>query len=396
MNYPIVPVLMFHMVNNKKGELPLNWLVTPVETFEKYLKVLQRDHYVTITLKELYEYLIGLRSLPEKSVVLTFDDGYLDNWVNVYPLLKKYGMRAVVWISQDFVETGRNCRPIMQENQKNQPKQANPEDIGYLNENEIVEMDRSGIFEIGCHCKTHTRIFTSNKVIDFHKHGHWSNYWLAWNQNPSAKQNWIINDPSYSIPQGLPIYEHGLATCERQYFPDSRLITHILNKYNDIKGKKMDWKRQRESLFKEVDLWRKKNLENGYYETDQQMTNRIKEEITSPKEYLEGLLGHSVEFLCWPGGGSSKLGIRLAEEAGFLATTIRSSLNQYGKNPKMIDRICIPFLDKPFRFLNNIIFQYELKRYRFEAPFIWFWLIRKISNPQLIAKPVEFGKVDME
>ena len=44
------------------------------------------------------------KNIPEKSIVLTFDDGYADIWIYAYPLLKKYGMCGTVFINPDFVD----------------------------------------------------------------------------------------------------------------------------------------------------------------------------------------------------------------------------------------------------------------------------------------------------
>ena len=53
----------------------------------------------------------GKRRLKTRSVVLTFDDGYLDNWIYVAPLLEQYGMKGVVYVTPEFVEPTGACRP---------------------------------------------------------------------------------------------------------------------------------------------------------------------------------------------------------------------------------------------------------------------------------------------
>lgn len=77
-------------------------LSVPPEMFEAQLKLLQDNGFTTITLRQLYEYLAVGTPLPEKPIVLTFDDGYVDNYTAAFPILQKYGM-----VGTFFVLTGR-------------------------------------------------------------------------------------------------------------------------------------------------------------------------------------------------------------------------------------------------------------------------------------------------
>ena len=51
----------------------------------------------------------------DNRVVLTFDDGYLDNWVAVMPLLRKYGQKAIIFMSTDFIDPTSQSRPTLDE-----------------------------------------------------------------------------------------------------------------------------------------------------------------------------------------------------------------------------------------------------------------------------------------
>jgi len=75
--------------------------------FESHLKYLKENGYQAITLDELLDFLATGKSLPEKPVVLTFDDGYADNYTNAFPLLQKYGMTGHFFIITDFVNEQR-------------------------------------------------------------------------------------------------------------------------------------------------------------------------------------------------------------------------------------------------------------------------------------------------
>ena len=95
-----VPILMYHYVSaapSAKDRIRYG-LSVPPEMFEAQLKLLSDYGFSTITLRELYEYLALGKTLPDNAVVLTFDDGYVDNYTNAFPLLQKYGMRGTFFV----------------------------------------------------------------------------------------------------------------------------------------------------------------------------------------------------------------------------------------------------------------------------------------------------------
>jgi peptidoglycan/xylan/chitin deacetylase (PgdA/CDA1 family) len=80
--------------------------VTP-QRFESHLQYLVSAGYHVVTLDDLLYALTQGRPLPPKPVILTFDDGYEDNYVNAFPLLRKYGMVGHFFVISDFVNAGR-------------------------------------------------------------------------------------------------------------------------------------------------------------------------------------------------------------------------------------------------------------------------------------------------
>lgn len=87
-----VPIIVYHEV---KLKLSNNYVIAPYE-FESDLKYLAANHYSTVTMNQLVDYVYYGKSLPENPIVLSFDDGYLDNYKYVYPLLKEYNMKIVL------------------------------------------------------------------------------------------------------------------------------------------------------------------------------------------------------------------------------------------------------------------------------------------------------------
>lgn len=89
-----VPVLMYHSLGTEDGD---NGMVISPERFEGHLQILHDNGYETISLSDLRAYVNGNYDIPEKSVVITFDDGYLSNYEYAYPILQKYGDKATVF-----------------------------------------------------------------------------------------------------------------------------------------------------------------------------------------------------------------------------------------------------------------------------------------------------------
>ena len=108
-----VPVLMYHHLAERPNE---STIVTP-ETFEHQLQVISDAGYHTVTVQDLIRYVYSGEELPENPVCITFDDGYLSNYEIAYPLLKKYGMKATIFVigssvgCSEYKESGRKIKP---------------------------------------------------------------------------------------------------------------------------------------------------------------------------------------------------------------------------------------------------------------------------------------------
>lgn len=87
-----VPVLMYHNI----AEEPNDMTVTP-ETFRMHMETLAENGYTAVTLDDMVNYVYSGGELPEKPVLITFDDGYYSNYEYAYPVLSEHGMKAVIF-----------------------------------------------------------------------------------------------------------------------------------------------------------------------------------------------------------------------------------------------------------------------------------------------------------
>ena len=130
-----VPILMYHDLSEEESDNAMT--VTP-KLFEADLIALRDNGYTAITFGDVENYVRQGLELPEKPVVITFDDGYLSNYLYAYPLLKKYDMKAVIFAVG--VTTGRDTY-------KDTGKRINP----HFDYDEAREMYESGIIDIQSH-----------------------------------------------------------------------------------------------------------------------------------------------------------------------------------------------------------------------------------------------------
>ena len=99
-----VPILMYHFVNSRPPADELDWSLTTTEAdFARQVTYLRCAGYYSITLSQLNDAMHGGAPLPEKPVVLTFDDGYKDAYTNAFPLLRSAGLGGTFGIVTDWV-----------------------------------------------------------------------------------------------------------------------------------------------------------------------------------------------------------------------------------------------------------------------------------------------------
>lgn len=159
-NMRTVPVLMYHHVTPAGGHIN----VTP-ENFRDQLSWLKRHGYRTLTCDEFAAHLAGAPA-PERSVLITFDDGYLDNYVHAWPVLREFGFHAVVFLVTQWIGQGparpydgltAALPPTPDHAACMQLVEAGKAHEIALRWSEIERMQADGDFEFHSHTHTHTR-----------------------------------------------------------------------------------------------------------------------------------------------------------------------------------------------------------------------------------------------
>lgn len=97
-----IPVLMYHSIST----IPGNNLGVPVEQFAEEMNWLKSQDYTTLSLEDFYQALADHKPIPQKPILITFDDGYSDNYQSAWPILRENGFRATFFIITNSVGSG--------------------------------------------------------------------------------------------------------------------------------------------------------------------------------------------------------------------------------------------------------------------------------------------------
>jgi len=137
-----VPILLYHYVEyvkDKRDTIRQSLNINPY-VFEQQVKTLSDAGYTFMSAKELGDVLDGKLKIPDKPVLLTFDDGHWDFYTDILPILKKYKAKATAYIIPGF--TGGS---------------------DFMTTQQVQEVADSGLVEIGAHTVHH--ISLKNKLL---------------------------------------------------------------------------------------------------------------------------------------------------------------------------------------------------------------------------------------
>ncbi len=104
-----------------------------VANFKRQLDEIKRENFTVITIDDYIDYLAGKKDIPEKSVIITIDDGYKSAYTYAYPLLKSYKYPFTIYVYSNWINAGTIS----------------------MTWDEIKEMEKSGLVTVGSHSRSH-------------------------------------------------------------------------------------------------------------------------------------------------------------------------------------------------------------------------------------------------
>lgn len=131
-----VPILTYHYIGNNPNpdDKARDALQVTPERFEAQMEYISKNGYNTISLDTLYAALKG-GQLPPKPLVLTFDDGYIDFYINAFPIMRRFNIKSVSFLPTGLINQGY-----------------------YMSWSQIKEIDATGLVSFQTHSVTHPNL----------------------------------------------------------------------------------------------------------------------------------------------------------------------------------------------------------------------------------------------
>lgn len=142
-------VLMYHMVREHIDGAKFNKLRVKPAEFDRQVAWMKAQGFHFVTMQELQD---NWGQHPEKTVAITFDDGYLDNLENAYPILEKYQAKATIYVVVDRHDRDWSTYKKAHHNSGELAREPK------LNDEQVQFLAQSGVVEIGSHTLTHANL----------------------------------------------------------------------------------------------------------------------------------------------------------------------------------------------------------------------------------------------
>ncbi len=271
--------------------------------------------------------------LPKNSILVTFDDGYMNNYTNAFPILKKYNIKATIFLNTRYV--GR--------------------DASYLGWKEIREMYESGLVDFQLHTHSHfptirkfeIKGFFSEDEGDFVKR----EYFTVFNVNSRDTYEGENDFKKFNFT-GLPVFKIRSQIAIRGY----RLKEDFLKEYRKIEESEEFCKKSKKGRKKYLnDRFRREG--EKYFEkvTEEEFNKILTFEITENKRIIEENLGKKAEYLAYPWGhkySGKRRDIEALGIKGFVFTTGGRNIRRL--NYKKILRINGDGIKEYSKFLKKV------------------------------------------
>lgn len=278
---PGVAVLTYHSVARDPAWLPWAYeIAVAPETLARHLDTLRTMRCTILGTRDYLALRAAGARLPDRPVLLHFDDGYLDNWLTAVPMLRARDMPATFFASLDFVEPGETLR-------------HGAEPSGYMNWAELRAIEADPLFEVEPHGVDHGRIAVSDRASGTLTAANWRQHaWLQWAATEGPKHDWHRLAVPVAVPLGSGVPVSGLALAAI-----------------------------------------------GWRETAADLHARITRHLALCRTTFELRLGHTPQVFCWPENAAVREGRAIAALLGYLATTAGRQRNAAYEPAEVISRI---------------------------------------------------------
>jgi len=299
-----VPVFVFH------GAEP--------ESFSRKLSHLAENGYVALSADEYAAVVRGEREAPPRAVVLTFDDGRGSVWSVAAPLLRRHGMKAVVFLVPGRVPSRPG--PPAPTWDDVAASRVRPETVlrreegegALLSWEEIEGLARTGLFDFQSHTLTHARIHTGPQLTGF--------------VTPRSRRGYDAFDQPLvreggrdllgeEVPLGTPLFRSVPRTSEDlRFFEDEAVRSACVARVAQEGGEgfflRSDWEDCLRRTFGRAQV-------RGRIETAEERDEALRRELALARRLIEERTGRPVVHLCYPWHAAGPTARRLAAEAGY-------------------------------------------------------------------------------
>ena len=290
----------------------------PTDWFEEHLKNIWFLNMKTLTNREMLESLDKHGKLPKNSLALTFDDGYYDNYRHAFPLLKKYKMKATLYLNTAYVENEENRA------------------FKYLSWKEIEEMSSSGVFDIQLHSHRHMPIFV-NTSFD-----------RVANSNDLLDRD-IQHLYGGNAQIGFPIFG------KRGEFSSTGVIVPLeaAEKFKNFYENLSNEEKGNKQLIQ--DFINSELHKDLIFETLDEAKTRVLNDLNKNISLIEEHTGYKPNFFCWPWGHKSPEFIAILKSAGIKGfVTTRKGTNGLKLDLENIRRVELRVFS-PLKFKLNLL-----------------------------------------
>jgi peptidoglycan/xylan/chitin deacetylase (PgdA/CDA1 family) len=331
-----IPVFVFHSLEP--------------ESFARKIRYLADNGYSTLSAEDYFRALMGAGPVPEKAVLLTFDDGRGSVWSVAAPLLRRYAMRGVVFLVPGRMHDRPGpLPPTWEEVEAGRvpPEQVLDREAGdgaFLSWQEVEALSRSGFLDFQSHSLLHTRIHVDAQVGGFATPSNRKGY--------AAMDLPLISEGGHDlmgeeVPLGTPLLRSAPRLSESlRFYEQPYLRKTCVKAVADEGGEaffaRKDWEATLRRLVGRGSV-------RGRLESPPEREAAIRRELAESKRLIEERTGKPVVHLAYPWHASGPTARRLGRELGyrtaFCGKVPGVPITRTGGDPETVARIGEDYLE---------------------------------------------------